>query len=307
MNIGSDLGLLRVGVIGAGLIGKQIAMSASSQTEVTVFSRFSSGIPRNTQGISNLRCVSVDLSQPNLDQIAFDAEIDVVINAAINFRSKTLSEFLAIDQNALKLAKRFGASRFVYLSTLSLCSGFGRYPVTEDCPTSTNSTYLEAKAEGELLALESKSDFTSSSVLRIGAPIGLGMNSDRLLSEFISAAQKNRPLQVYPDGSRVQQYLDTRDLATGAMLLAFQEHASEIYNIGGRDSVSNLDLAKIVIELCESQSQAMIIGAWDQQSGKKFSCDYKRIAELGYRPQFSISDSIRWIIDAGGRDDKGTR
>jgi dTDP-glucose 4,6-dehydratase len=73
--------------------------------------------------------------------------------------------------------------------------------------------------------------------------------------------------------------------------------AGNIYNIGSGFELSNLDLAKFVLNLSEtSNSQIEFI---KDRAGHDFrySVDYSKISDLGFRPKLEFYESVAKLFN----------
>ncbi len=90
----------------------------------------------------------------------------------------------------------------------------------------------------------------------------------------------------------MQNYVDVRDIAR-AVELGLGSSASGVFNIAGARSISNLDLAKLCIQLTGSRSTIAFSGAPDVEEGLRWEISTARAHKaFGYTPAYSLEDSI---------------
>ena len=105
------------------------------------------------------------------------------------------------------------------------------------------------------------------------------------------------PLQVLGQGTRRQNYVDVRDVAI-AVETCLTRHASGVYNIAAAESISNYELARTCIDELGSSSSIAFAGKPDPEEGTIWDVSLaKAFRDLDYRPQFSLRDSIRAIME----------
>jgi len=81
-----------------------------------------------------------------------------------------------------------------------------------------------------------------------------------VVPNFVKQAVTGRPITVYADGSQTRSFADVRDTVRALDLLAGSPLApGETVNVGADQEISILDLARLVRERAESQSEIVFI------------------------------------------------
>lgn len=206
-------------------------------------------------------------------------------------------------QQVIKLAHSWGAHQLVYISSVPVIGRPLQHPITEDHPTQPPSAYHASKLYGEhLMRLAEVSGLRAAS-LRITSPSGPGTPENRILSVFVRRALAGEPLQILGKGSRRQNYVDVRDVAA-AVEACLTKHASGIYNIAAADSISNYELAQTCISELGSSASIDFAGKPDPEEGTVWDVSVSKASrDIGYRPRFTIRDSIRSIAEDQSRRD----
>lgn len=193
------------------------------------------------------------------------------------------------------IARMLNTSKIVYLSSIPLIGVPCQLPINENHPVMPLTIYHETKLAGEVILSQLCSDKIVVS-LRAASPIGIGMNPNNYLSFLISCAQANKPITLYGQGQRVQNYIDVRDLCS-ALLNSLNVGESDTYVLPGYQSISNLELAKRVISITGSNSIVQFAGMPDIHEQEKWILDGSKIkADLGYVPEHPLEETIKWII-----------
>jgi dTDP-glucose 4,6-dehydratase len=287
-----------VGVVGAGLVGGELSVHlAEAGHHVINFSRHLSPVPGRMISASKISSVVADFLEPRKSFLTLARPLDCLVHTAYDFREpaeKLLKTNNSLDENVIQFGRKCGVSKIIYLSTQSLYRDFGNKVVNEKSEIHPKNSYLLMKHLGEELILSS--GIASTAILRIGAPIGRGMPLSRYPSKLLSSAMIGEDLIVFSDGSRRQQYIDTRDIAIGVSLLISSEGASGTFNISGPEVISNLELALRIKERTMSSSEILISSQQDPDSGRVFQSIDHRIRKLGFQTKFSLEDSIDWIM-----------
>jgi UDP-glucose 4-epimerase len=122
-----------------------------------------------------------------------------------------------------------------------------------------------------------------------------------VVPRFIQKALKGEPLPVYEDGLQTRTFGYIEDILDGVELVLDQGASGEIYNIGGWEEVSILEVAKKIIALTESSSKIKFIpfstafGPYFEETTRRIP-DISRLRRLGYQPRYSLDAALKEII-----------
>jgi UDP-glucose 4-epimerase len=254
------------------------------------------------------RALSMDLGNSGAaDAIAAGApRCDAIVHAAAALEADPFAPAISLTnglgtQQLLALGARWEVESFVYLSSLPVIGRPQTLPITEQHPVNPLSAYHASKLYGEQLVQIAAPGGVS---LRLTAPIGPGMAGERILPMFVRRALAAEPLEVLGDGTRGQDYVDARDIAA-AVEAAIERRATGVMNIGSGRCITNIELARVCVELLDSNSEVRPSGAPDPEEGVRWEVSTARAAAaIGYRPRHSLEDSIA-ALAAAFRDDPG--
>ncbi len=125
-----------------------------------------------------------------------------------------------------------------------------------------------------------------------------------VIPTFVSQALKNEPLTVYGDGNQTRTFTDVKDVVWALMKLIENEGAfGQVFNIGGIEEISMLDLAKRIIAATGSTSEIKLI-PYDEAFGKDFEDMQRRVPGvqkiydlIGFDPQTALDAILNRIIN----------
>jgi UDP-glucose 4-epimerase len=81
-----------------------------------------------------------------------------------------------------------------------------------------------------------------------------------VVPRFIGQALKNEPLTVYGNGSQTRTFTGVKDVVTAFIRLVENEASfGQVFNIGGTEEISVLDLAGKIIDITGSSSKIVMI------------------------------------------------
>lgn len=202
---------------------------------------------------------------------------------------------------------QFGVSRFHQVSTDEV---YGDLPLDrpelkfdEGSPLRPSSPYSASKAAADLLALSYFRSFgTPVTITRSSNNYGPRQYSEKLIPRMIRRARAGRPLPVYGDGRNVRDWIHVLDHCAAVDLVIRKGRVGEVYNVGGGNERSNLDLIRLLLSLM-GKDEALISFIADRKGHDRryaLSSD-KLTGELGWRPAVDfdagIRDTLRWYLD----------
>ena len=128
-------------------------------------------------------------------------------------------------------------------------------------------------------------------------------NYGMVLPRFISQALKNEDLTVFGDGNQTRCFCNVSDVIKALYMLGTNSNANgEVFNIGSKNEISMLSLAKTVIAQTKSKSQIKLIPYIDM-FGNGFEDMMRRKPNINkineyfnWRPTVSLENSINQII-----------
>jgi len=124
-----------------------------------------------------------------------------------------------------------------------------------------------------------------------------------VIPRFVSQALKNKPLTVYGDGNQTRTFTYVKDVVEALMTLVENDGAvGEVFNVGGTEEISIIDLAKRIIKATGSKSSIKLI-PYDEAFGKDFEDMQRRVPGtekinklIGFEPKTDFDTMLRKII-----------
>lgn len=225
------------------------------------------------------------------------APCDAVVHAAaaispsLDDDSVVLSNCVGTQQ-VVRLALAWGRRRVVFISSLPVIGTPRLLPITEDHPTCPPTAYHASKLYGEALIRLAVREGLTAATLRLTSPLGPGMAPNRILSVFVRRALAGQPLKVFGRGSREQNYVDVRDVAA-AVQACLEQKVTGLFNIAGRSSISNVELARRCIDVLGSRSGVELVAEPDAHENERWQVSIEKAQRrFGYAPRYSIEESI---------------
>ena len=217
--------------------------------------------------------------------------------------------------NVMEYARRAGIKRFVLAGSLSAYEWYPAtkfhppeyMPVNEEHPCRPKDIYSTTKRMQELLAITYNKQYgLETCVLRLTAVIGPdGKGGGRGWREIAEQMAEGRVVKVpHFSATEMCHYVDIRDVAR--MFLSTLEHpkaSGQIFNCCGPEAIRGIQFEQIVRKIIPG-IEVEYGFPWSMAQGGEISFDMSKAERLiGYKPLYSVEDSIRNIkdwIDEGG-------
>jgi len=207
-------------------------------------------------------------------------------------------------QVLLDAARETGLRRFVQVSTDEVYGSLGpagRF--TEDSPLSPNSPYSASKAAADMLVRAYRQTYGLPVIVtRCANNYGPRQFPEKLIPLFVTNLLEGRPATLYGDGLQVRDWIHVDDHCEALVAVLERGRPGEIYNIGARCELSNLDLTRLLLaELGKDQSLITFVADRPGHDRRYAIDNTKLCSELGWRPRTSFPEglrrTVRWYRD----------
>ena len=194
--------------------------------------------------------------------------------------------------------RKYGIKRFHQVSTDEV---YGDLPLdrpdlffTETTPLHTSSPYSASKASADLLVLAYHRTFKLPiTISRCSNNYGPYQFPEKLIPLMIQKASNNESLPVYGNGANVRDWLYVGDHCTAIDLVVRNGRDGEVYNIGGHNERTNLQVVKTILKAL-GKPETLINYVKDRPGHDlRYAIDPKKIeTELGWKPEFNFDTGI---------------
>lgn len=210
-------------------------------------------------------------------------------------------------QVLLDASKEYGVERYHQVSTDEV---YGDLPLdrpdlffNENTPINPSSPYSASKAAADLLVQSYYKTFRLPvTISRCSNNYGPYHFPEKLIPLMISRAINNETLPIYGDGKNIRDWLHVEDHCYAIDIIIHKGKAGEVYNIGGHNEKTNLDVVKIILK--ELNKPESLIRYIKDRPGHdlRYAIDPTKIeSELNWKPRYKfetgIIQTIRWYID----------
>lgn len=267
-------------------------------------------------GNPNFRFVKGDITDRELvDDLFEEEQFDFIVNfAAESHVDRSIEDpgvFLKTNilgtQVLMDASRKYEVKRYHQVSTDEV---YGDLPLdrpdlffTEETPIHTSSPYSASKASADLLVQAYHRTFKLPiSISRCSNCYGSYQFPEKLIPLMISRALNDESLPVYGKGENVRDWLYVGDHCTAIDLILHKGKVGEVYNIGGHNERTNLEVVKTILrELGKPES---LITYVKDRAGHdmRYAIDpSKTRRELGWEPTTLFDEGIKqttqWYLD----------
>lgn len=234
--------------------------------------------------------------------------IDVIINFAAESHVDrsivapdlfTQTNILGV-QVLLDAARKYNIKKVVQISTDEVYGSLDNTGYfTEETPLSPNSPYSASKASADLFVRAyAKTYGLPVNITRCSNNYGPYQFPEKLIPLLISKALQHQSLPIYGDGGNIRDWLYVEDHCAAIDLVLHHGKPGEIYNIGGNNEWSNLDLTKKILSLLD-KPESLIEFVKDRPGhDRRYAIDAMKIRQqLSWKPQYSFEKGIRQTVN----------
>jgi dTDP-glucose 4,6-dehydratase len=266
---------------GAGFIGselvRQLLLPENSINRVVVFDNLSYAGNQNNLPLSNehLSLEVVDIANASelerawknvkalgedtivVYHLAAESHVDrSILSGEIFSRTNVVGTQLMLESSSLN-----NVSRFLHVSTDEVYGSLNEGIADESYPLNPSSAYSASKAGSDLAVMAHQNTHKLDTLIsRCVNNYGPLQMPEKFVPRMINRALKNEPLPIFGDGHNSREWIHVSDHAKALINLMKYGNSGEIYNIGTGYRVSNIDLARNIIELASSKSEIKFVG-----------------------------------------------
>jgi UDP-glucose 4-epimerase len=308
---------------GAGFVGSHLCDELLAQgDQVHVLDDLSTGSFDNIRHLKGQPgfeyTIDSAFSRPLVAELVDSADVVYHLAAAVGVELVVESPVRTIETNIglteVVLAEAGKKKRPVLLTSTSEVYGKSLdVPFREDGDLVLGATsrgrwsYACSKAIDEFLALAYwKERRLPTVVARLFNTVGPRQTGryGMVVPRFVQQALAGRPITVYGDGTQQRVFCHVHDVV-GALagLMQRDDVYGEVFNVGGEQEISMLELAQRVREVTESDSEIVLV-PYDEAYEEGFEDMPRRVpdttklrAKLGWAPTRTLGDIIADVVE----------
>jgi len=231
-----------------------------------------------------------------------DAVVNFAAESHVDRSIKYPDEFLRTNvigvEVLLDAAKEAGIGRFVQVGTDevygSVMEGFSK----EEDPLSPNSPYSASKAAGDLLALSYYRTYGLPVVVtRSSNNFGPYQYPEKAIPLFVTNLISGGKIPLYGDGGNVRDWLYVRDNCEAIDLILREGESGQIYNVGGGDHISNMELVKKILAVMGKDMESVEFVTDRPGHDRRYALDSGKIKKLGWKPESDFRENLESTVE----------
>ncbi len=252
---------------------------------------------------------TVDQAMDGCDAVmhlAAESHVDRSIIDSLPFvRTNVEGTQVLLDAARARAGSSTPVRRLLHVSTDEV---YGQLPLdrpellfTESTPLAPSSPYSASKAASDMLALAAHHTHGLPVVVtRCSNNFGPYQYPEKVIPLFVTNLMEGATVPLYGDGRNVRDWLHVEDHCEALLAVAERGTDGGVYNIGGNNERSNLELTRTILELMGLGEDRIVRVADRLGHDLRYAIDATRMREeLGWEPTRSawpdaLMATIEW-------------
>jgi UDP-glucose 4,6-dehydratase len=276
----------------------------------------------SVQDLPNYTFVKGSITSPDLVNYVLRKErIDTVMHfaAQTHVDNSFGNSFSFTEANILgthvllEAAKEARVKLFLHVSTDEVYGdGETGVPSHEGSPLEPTNPYAATKAGAEYLVKSYHRSFALPTIITRGNNVyGPHQFPEKIIPKFVNQLMRGLPLTLHGTGANTRNYLYVEDVARAFDVILHKGAVGEIYNIGGNNEKSNMEVAR---ELLKALGKVDAAGSLTAAEAKhivfvpdrpfndlRYHLDCARLNALGWREEVSFEAGLARTVEWYGK------
>lgn len=293
---------------GTGFIGCNFVKHAVAKNcEVTVLDKITyAGKMENLADVSRkIRFVKGDITDKKCSKQAMQ-DVDAVVNFAaethVDRSIQDASPFVNTNIlgifNLLECARKEGVEKFIQISTDEVYGSLKTGKFVETDALHPRNPYSATKAAGENLVVAYANTYGMQTMItRSSNNYGPYQYPEKFIPKAITNAISGIKIPVYGKGTNIRDWIFVEDNCSGIFTVLQKGVAGEVYNIGGGNEKSNIEVVKMILKNVGKPES--LISFVDDRPGHDFryALDSHKLMKLGWKPAKTFEQGIKATIE----------
>lgn len=201
-------------------------------------------------------------------------------------------------KNVLDQAMEQGVDRVVHIGTDEVYGSVEKGSSKETARLEPRNPYSASKAGADLLALSYVNTYNFDVVItRSSNNYGPYQFPEKVIPLFITNILEEKKVPLYGNGKNIRDWIFVEDNCRGILMAGEKGKKGEIYNIGGENELSNIELTLKILHAL-GKDEAFIMQVADRPGhDRRYSLDSSKIKKLGWKPQKNFKQGLKETIE----------
>ena len=249
------------------------------------------------------------------DAAAVEEAVGAGADAIVNFAAETHvdrsildpEQFLKTDvlgtHVLLEAVRKHNIPRYLQVSTDEVYGDVSEGESRENDPLKPRSPYSASKAGGDLQVLAYWTTFQTPVLITRGSnTYGPYQYPEKLIPLFVTNLIDDQQVPVYGDGLQIRDWLHAEDHARGIMHVLENGEPGNVYNIGGGNPHTNIEITRELIAQCGRSMETHVKHVADREGhDRRYAIDSSKAHALGWQPRIpfeqGLRDTVKWYRD----------
>ncbi len=188
--------------------------------------------------------------------------------------------------------------RFIQISTDEVYGQILEGSFTETSELRPRNPYAASKLGGDRLAYSFFATYGLPVIVtRASNNYGPAAYLEKVIPLFITNLIDGQQVPVFGEGQQIRDWLFVEDHCSGIDLLIHKGVNGEVYNIGGEQELTNIDLTKRILKLM-GKNESSIKYVQDRPGHDfRYSLDCSKLKKLGWKQTHGIDQGLKVTVD----------
>jgi len=232
--------------------------------------------------------------------------IDKGVDAIVNFAAETHVDRSILDPEAflrtdilgthvlLEAVRERAIPRFLQVSTDEVYGDIAEGESREGDALCPRSPYSASKAGGDLQVLAYWTTFGTPVLITRGSnTYGPYQYPEKLIPLFVTNLLEDKAVPIYGDGMQIRDWLHAEDHARGILHVLEHGESGNVYNIGGGNPRTNMDITQYLIDGCARSAKTHVRYVTDRPGhDRRYALNCRKLHALGWKPRINFEEGL---------------
>jgi len=291
---------------GAGFVGSHLVkLLVKKGHEITVIDNLHTGKMENLQEViekiefQNIDIQNYDFMEKELRDIdgIFHQAALTVVQDSFKMPDRYHSVNVKGTENIFKIAEK-NNFKVVYASSSSVYGHQNVVPILENFDKKPINPYGKTKLDDEQLAEKYTKQGVKIIGLRYFNIFGKGQTLEYagVITKFLDRIKDKKSPIIFGTGSQIRDFIHVEDVANANYLAMKSDISNSHVNIGTGNSISILELAKIMIDISGLDLEPIMEKALEGDIEKSQSDNSLARKSFGWKPERKLKDWLKEVI-----------
>ena len=195
------------------------------------------------------------------------------------------------------LKYRDNIERYIQISTDEVYGHILDGSFTEESPLKPRNPYAASKLGGERLAYSYYATYNLPVIItRASNNYGPWAYPEKMIPLFITNLVDGFKVPVYGDGMQIRDWLYVEDHCEAIYMLINNGKNGEVYNVGGGQEITNLELTKKIISLVGGDESSIVFVKDRPGHDLRYSLNCEKRKKIGWTPKYKLEEGLKETV-----------